>query len=44
MVLRRTAALGPEMYAIVEHLPLGQIAQAKCHLTERPVAFGIEVH
>jgi sugar phosphate isomerase/epimerase len=43
-VLRRTAELGPDTYAIVEHLPLGQIAQAKHHLTERARALGIEVH
>ncbi len=43
-VLRRTAALGPDSYAIVEHLPLGQIGQAKGHLTERAAALGIEVH
>ena len=43
-VLRRTAALGPDSYAIVEHLPLGQIGQAKQHLTERAAALGIEVH
>jgi sugar phosphate isomerase/epimerase len=43
-VLRRTAALGPDSYAIVEHLPLGQIGQAKGHLTERAMALGIEVH
>jgi sugar phosphate isomerase/epimerase len=43
-VLRRTAALGPDCYAIVEHLPLGQIGQAKGHLTERAAALGIEVH
>ena len=43
-VLRRTAALGPESYAIVEHLPLGQIGQAKRHLAERAAALGIEVH
>jgi sugar phosphate isomerase/epimerase len=43
-VLQRTAALGPDTYAIVEHLPLGQIAQAKRHLTERAIALGIEVH
>jgi len=43
-VLRRTAELGPDTYAIVEHLPLGQIAQAKHHLTERAQALGIEVH
>ena len=43
-VLRRTAGLGPDTYAIVEHLPLGQIAQAKRNLTERAAALGIEVH
>ena len=43
-VLQRTAALGPDTYAIVEHLPLGQIAQAKHHLTERASQLGIEVH
>jgi sugar phosphate isomerase/epimerase len=43
-VLRRTAALGPNSYAIVEHLPLGQIGQAKGYLTERAAALGIEVH
>jgi len=43
-VLRRTAALGPDSYAIVEHLPLGQIGQAKGYLTERAAALGIEVH
>jgi sugar phosphate isomerase/epimerase len=43
-VLQRTAALGPDSYAIVEHLPLGQIGQAKGHLTERAAALGIEVH
>jgi sugar phosphate isomerase/epimerase len=43
-VLRRTAALGPETYAVVEHLPLGQIAQALRHLRERAKALGLEVH
>jgi sugar phosphate isomerase/epimerase len=43
-VLKRTASLGPDSYAIVEHLPLGQIGQAKGHLTERAAALGIEVH
>jgi sugar phosphate isomerase/epimerase len=42
-VLRRTAALGPDAYAIVEHLPMGQIALAKRNLTERARALGIEV-
>ena len=43
-VLQRTSALGPDTYAIVEHLPLGQIAQAKRYLTGRAIALGIEVH
>jgi sugar phosphate isomerase/epimerase len=43
-VLGRTAALGPGAYAIVEHLPLGQIGLAKRHLTERAAALGIAVH
>jgi sugar phosphate isomerase/epimerase len=42
--LRRTAALGPDMYAVIEHLPIGQIGLAKRHLTERAAALGIEVH
>jgi sugar phosphate isomerase/epimerase len=40
-VLRRTAALGPDAYAIVEHLPRPQIALAKRNLTERAKALGI---
>lgn len=43
-VLRRTASLDPDMYAVVEHLPVNQIALAKRHLTERAAALGIEVH
>jgi sugar phosphate isomerase/epimerase len=43
-VLRRAGALSQEMYAVVEHLPVGQIGQAKRHLTERAAALGIEVH
>jgi sugar phosphate isomerase/epimerase len=42
-VLRRTAQLGPDTYAVIEHLPLGQIALAKRNLTERAVALGLEV-
>lgn len=42
-VLRRTASLGPESYAIVEHLPLGQVAQAYRHLAGRASALGLEV-
>lgn len=41
-VLLRTAAL-PDGWAIVEHLPVSQIAQAKRHLTERAAALGIDV-
>lgn len=41
-VLLRTAAL-PDGWAIVEHLPVGQIAQAKAHLTARAAALGIDV-
>jgi sugar phosphate isomerase/epimerase len=43
-VLRRTEALGSEVFAVVEHLPVGQIAQAVRHLTGRAAALGIEVH
>jgi sugar phosphate isomerase/epimerase len=43
-VLRRTAALGTDVFAIVEHLPLGQIAQARQYLGERARELGIEVH
>lgn len=42
--LRRTAALGPDMYAVVEHLPLSQIGLAKRNLTDRAAALGIDVH
>jgi sugar phosphate isomerase/epimerase len=40
-VLRRTAGLGPDMYAVIEHLPVGQIALAKRHLTERAARLGL---
>ena len=43
-VLRRTAALGPDMYAVIEHLPVSQIGLAKHNLTERAAALGLEVH
>jgi sugar phosphate isomerase/epimerase len=43
-VLRRTAGLGPDMYAVIEHLPVSQIGLAKKNLTERAKALGIEVH
>jgi sugar phosphate isomerase/epimerase len=42
-VLRRTEALGPETYAVVEHLPVSQIGLAKRHLAGRAAALGIEV-
>jgi sugar phosphate isomerase/epimerase len=42
-VLRRTAALGPDAWAMVEHLPIGQVALAKRNLTERAQALGIEL-
>jgi sugar phosphate isomerase/epimerase len=43
-VLRRTEALSPDMYAVIEHLPVGQIGLAKKNLTARAKALGIEVH
>jgi sugar phosphate isomerase/epimerase len=43
-VLRRTEALGPDMYAVVEHLPLSQIGLAKRNLAESAAALGIDVH
>ena len=43
-VLRRTEALSPDMYAVVEHLPVGLIGQALGHLAARAAALGIEVH
>ena len=33
----------PDGWAIVEHLPVSQIAQAKRHLTERAKALGIDI-
>jgi hypothetical protein len=42
--LRRTEALSPDMYAVIEHLPVGQIGLAKKNLTERARALAIEVH
>lgn len=41
-VLRRTAAL-PDGWAMVEHLPVSQIALAKRNLTERALALGIDI-
>lgn len=43
-VLRRTGDLGPEMYAVVEHLPLNQIGLARRHLGARAAALGLDVH
>lgn len=40
-VLQRTQALSPDMYAIVEHLPLSQIPLAKRNLTRKALALGI---
>jgi sugar phosphate isomerase/epimerase len=42
-ILRRTEALGADTWAVVEHLPLAQIGQARRHLGERAAALGIEV-
>lgn len=42
-VLRRTEALGSEMYAIVEHLPLSLIPQAYRNLRSRAEALGISL-
>lgn len=42
-VLRRTEALGPDTYAVVEHLPVSQIGLAKKNLTERARALGIGI-
>lgn len=43
-ILRRTEALGADMYAVIEHLPVNQIGLAKRHLDERAAALGIRVH
>lgn len=40
-VLQRTAELGPDMYAVIEHLPVSQIALAKKNLTERARVLGL---
>ena len=42
-VLRRTEALGPDTYAVIEHLPVSQIGLAKRHLDDRAAALGIEI-
>jgi sugar phosphate isomerase/epimerase len=42
-VLRRTAALGPDAWAMVEHLPISLVALAKRNLAERARALGIDV-
>jgi len=42
-ILRRTEALGPDTWAVIEHLPVSQIGQARRHLGERAAALGIEV-
>ena len=40
-ILRCTQALSPDMYAIIEHLPLGQIPQAKRNLTQKIKDLGL---
>lgn len=40
-VLTRTAALGPDMYAVVEHLPRTDVPAAAHHLMERSAALGL---
>ena len=40
-ILRRTQALSPDMYAIIEHLPLSQIPQAKRNLTRKINSLGL---
>ncbi len=40
-ILHRTQALSPDMYAIIEHLPLSQIPQAKRNLTQKIVELGL---
>jgi sugar phosphate isomerase/epimerase len=42
-ILRRSEALGPETWVVVEHLPVSQIGQARRHLGERATALGIAV-
>jgi sugar phosphate isomerase/epimerase len=42
-ILRRTESLGPDTWAVVEHLPIAQIGQARRNLGERAAALGIEV-
>ena len=42
-VLRRTEELSGDMYAIIEHLPISQIPQAKRNLTEKATSLGIEL-
>ena len=40
-ILRRTQALSPDMYAIIEHLPLSQVPQAKRNLTRKIQDLGL---
>jgi len=40
-ILRRTQSLSPDMYAIIEHLPISQIPQAKRNLTQKIRALGL---
>lgn len=40
-ILRRTQALSPDMYAIIEHLPVNQIPQAKRNLVQKIQDLGL---
>jgi len=40
-ILSRTQALSPDMYAIIEHLPLSQVPQAKHNLTQKIRELGL---
>lgn len=40
-ILRRTQALSPDMYAIIEHLPLSLVPQAKRNLTSKIQELGL---
>jgi sugar phosphate isomerase/epimerase len=40
-IMHRTQALSPDMYAIIEHLPLSQVPQAKRNLTQKIMDLGL---
>jgi sugar phosphate isomerase/epimerase len=42
-ILQRAEALGPDTWAVVEHLPVSQVGQARRHLGDRATALGIRV-